>query len=282
MNCPLCLHQSTEVFTAHGYSILDCNHCGHRFADVEIPADHTDKIYSDGYFTGGGAGYPDYLREGRIVRDHGRWYAKKLAGYMQPGQMLDVGAAAGFILQGFVDNGWQGRGIEPNAAMAQYARESLGMQVQVGALELFATSERCDLVSMIQVVAHFANIRAALGVAAEVTKPLGFWLIETWNKNSIAARAFGKNWHEYSPPSVLHWFSPKTLSALATQYGFREIARGRPSKWINGGHAKSLVKYKLSGSSAGRIVSRLLNVVPDYVPIPYPADDLFWMLLQKS
>ncbi len=282
MLCPICSQTSEIVFVAHGCGIRACADCGHRFADLAVAPMHTQQIYGDNYFQGGGAGYPDYLGEARILRDHGRWYGKRLARYLSPGKMLDIGAAAGFVLQGFLDCGWQGNGIEPNPKMAAYAREELGIAVQAGALENLQTNETYDLVSMIQVIAHFADLRRALQVACDLTKPAGYWLIETWNKDSRTARLFGQNWHEYSPPSVLHWFAPPTLKALAAQYGLREVARGRPSKWINGGHAKSLLQYKLQGLPLGRPAGKLLELLPEYLPLPYLADDLFWMLLQKQ
>lgn len=282
MLCPICQNTSEVKFTAHGYGIRDCASCGHRFADLATSLEHTHEVYGDQYFQGGGAGYPDYLGEARILRGHGRWYGKRLKKYLQPGTMLDVGAAAGFVLQGFVDCGWQGDGVEPNANMAAHARNELKLNVQAGALESLSTNATYDLVSMIQVIAHFADLRQALQVAANTTKPRGYWLIETWNKDSFAARLFGQNWHEYSPPSVLHWFAPTTLKTLAAQFGFAEIARGRPSKWINGGHAKSLVQYKLQSVPMGKQAGKLLNVLPEYLPLPYLADDLFWMLLQKK
>lgn len=282
MLCPICQHNSKVRFTAHGYGIRDCAGCGHRFADLVTSPQHTQDVYGDQYFQGGGAGYPDYLGEARILRNHGRWYGKRLRSYLQPGTMLDVGAAAGFVLQGFVDCGWQGDGIEPNPKMAAYAQSELGLNVQAGALESLNPNKTYDLVSLIQVVAHFADLRQALQVAANATKPSGYWLIETWNKDSFAARLFGQNWHEYSPPSVLHWFSPTTLKTLAAQFGFQEIACGRPSKWINGGHAKSLVQYKLQSVPLGKQAGKLLNLLPEYLPLPYLADDLFWMLLRKN
>ncbi len=287
MKCPLCRNSSSFSFVAHGYEIRDCSSCDHRFAGIEVAAEHTHEIYGDDYFQGGGAGYPDYLAEGRILRAHGRWYGRRIAQYLRPGKMLDVGSAAGFILQGFTDCGWQGIGIEPNRAMAEHAQKKLGLDVRVGTCESMDCEhgfddQSFDLISMIQVVAHFVDVSTSLKNIARVTKPSGYWLVESWNRASIAARVFGQRWHEYSPPSVLHWFSPRTFRDLASRYGFREIATGRPAKWINGGHAKSLLQYKLNSSAAGRMAGRLLNVLPDYMPIPYLADDLFWMLLQKS
>ena len=99
-----------------------------------------------------------------------------------------------------------GVGLEPNGAMTDFGREDLGLDMRQGTLESFDSSEKFDLVSMIQVVAHFYDPRAAFEKAAGLLDENGCLLIETWDRESVSARVFGKNWHEYSPPSVLHWF----------------------------------------------------------------------------
>jgi hypothetical protein len=106
--CPLCGQSSQRRFQKHGYWILDCNGCAHRFTELQPTSAHVANIYADSYFYGGGAGYPDYLAEAQLLRRQGQRYAALLKCYTPPGQMLDVGAAAGFVLQGFQDAGWQG------------------------------------------------------------------------------------------------------------------------------------------------------------------------------
>ena len=130
MNCPLCNAESTIVFRAKGFPVRDCKSCGHRFAEVAAAENHVAEIYGDAYFTGGGAGYADYLAEAEMLRGRGRDYAKILSKYVgKSGAMLDVGAAAGFVLQGFIDENWRGRGVEPNAGMAKYGREKLSLDI---------------------------------------------------------------------------------------------------------------------------------------------------------
>jgi SAM-dependent methyltransferase len=280
--CPLCGGGARRLFVKEGYGVRRCNVCRHRFAELAPDPDHIGRTYGDAYFQGGGAGYADYLSEGPLLRDRGRWYARLLARYIKTATVLDVGTAAGFILQGLVDGGWTGRGIEPNARMAEHARTRLGLGVETGTLEDLRTDERFDLVSMIQVVPHFVDPRRALAAAAGVTRPGGFWLIETWNRESWSARLLGRHWHEYSPPSVLHWFSPAGLARLAGELGLRPVARGRPAKWIDGAHAKALLRHKLGNAWPGRAAAGLFGIIPDRLAIPYPAEDLFWVLLQKS
>ncbi|HEV7860090.1 MAG TPA: class I SAM-dependent methyltransferase [Pyrinomonadaceae bacterium] len=282
MTCPICHGPMNRLFAHQDYWILGCEVCRHRSAEIAPRANHVEHIYDDKYFQGGGAGYSDYLVDARILRTHGQRYGRMLSRYMKPGTVLDVGAAAGFLLKGFLDQGWRGEGIEPNPRMAEYARTHLKLDVATGTLEEFESERQYDVVSLIQVVAHFVDPERALQVAALRTRQGGFWLIETWNRESWTARAFGKHWHEYSPPSVLHWFSPEGLRRLASQFGFREVARGRPSKWIGGEHAKSLLRYRLEGSRLGRVLAGAVSLIPDRLALPYPAEDLFWTLYQKS
>ncbi|NJN31014.1 MAG: class I SAM-dependent methyltransferase [Synechococcales cyanobacterium RM1_1_8] len=283
--CPICQSASQPQFEKYGYSIQRCNSCQHGFLDLSTDSGHVQRVYDNNYFEGGGPGYPDYLAEGKLLRRHGRRYAKLLRHYMAPGHLLDVGTAAGFILQGFVDGGWTGEGTEPNEAMAEYGRSQLHLSIRTGPLEQLEIERQYDLVTMIQVVAHFYQLKLAFEVAARSTKPGGFWLIETWNRESWTARLLGSGWHEYSPPSVLHWFSPKDLAILAREFGFVEVARGRPRKSLNGAHAKSLLRFKLEGQGWSRplakLLSKLLHLIPDQLEIPYPAEDLFWVLYQK-
>lgn len=282
MNCQICDGAMRRLFNVNGYYIRACETCSHQSAELINVTNHVASVYSDAYFFGGGAGYTDYLTESDLLIEHGRRYAKLLSRYTKPGLMLDIGAAAGFLLKGFVDEGWKGIGIEPNARMAEHARLQLGIDVDVGSLETFETDKRFDLITMIQVIGHFVDIQKAFEIASRHVSESGFVLIESWDRESWTARLFGKRWHEYSPPSVVHWFSKEGLKQLGSRYGLKTIAIGRPTKWLNGAHARSLLKHKLSSSGFGRSLSFLTHLIPSRLPIPYPSEDLFWILFKKD
>ncbi len=274
MQCPLCSSASSGAFEIKGFAIRDCVNCRHRFAEIAADESHVAANYDDAYFNGGGAGYADYTAEADLLRKRGRMYAGKIARFAQRGRMLDVGAAAGYILKGFADSGWNGMGLEPNASMATFGREQLGLDMRQGSLESLDTDERFDLVSMIQVAAHFFDQKTAFETAYKLLSKDGLLLIETWNRDSISARLFGKNWHEYSPPSVLHWFSKTGLTSFLNGLGFERIGGGWPSKKISGGHVRSLLKYRLGDNF-------LLKAIPEKFNFPYPSEDLFWALYKK-
>jgi 2-polyprenyl-3-methyl-5-hydroxy-6-metoxy-1,4-benzoquinol methylase len=282
MYCPIGCGSTRRAFQKNGFWIRECPVCRLRFVEIKTSPDHVRQIYGDDYFFDGGAGYSDYLREAKIITGHGKRYGELLNKYMQPGRVLDVGAAAGFVLKGLGSHGWQGVGLEPNATMAEYGCKQLGVDIEVGSLDGFRSAEKFDLLTMIQVLPHLYDLRHALNVATDLTKPSGYWLIETWNRDSFAARMWGKFWHEYNPPSVLYFFSPKTLRLLVRQYSFEEVARGSPTKRISGRHAKSLLLYKLKDSPMERIGTKLINLLTDDTAIPYPSLDLFWALYKKA
>lgn len=274
MLCPFCRNETNEAFEAKGFPVLDCSHCGHRFAAIDANEEHANENYSDEYFNGGGAGYADYASESALLRKRGSMYADLIAPYCQPSEMLDVGAAAGYILQGFRDRGWLGRGLEPNKSIAEIGRTELGVEIEHGTLESFETESRYDLISMIQVVAHFYDPKLSFDKARDLLKSGGHLLIETWDRGSLSARTFGKHWHEYSPPTVLHWYSKEWLRQYLEENGFEYVAGGRPSKRISGGHVRSLLKYRLGDIS-------LLRLIPERIEFPYPSEDLFWALFRK-
>ncbi len=278
LQCPLCGAAGRVRFAVHSIPILDCPVCGHRFAGLLPTESHIDSIYSDDYFHGGGAGYPDYIGEGELLRQHGRRYGKLLARFHPPGRVLDVGAAAGFLMAGTADAGWASEGIEPNDAMAAFGRRELGLSIHTGTLDSIRPSGLFDAVSFIQVLAHLPDPVANFRRADALTKPGGVWLVETWDCESRTARMLGSAWHEYSPPSVLHWWSPRVVQRTLAEFGYRLRGTGKPQKWIGLRHAKSLLLHKYGEGFAGR----MLKLIPERLALPYPSEDLFWAVYAKG
>jgi SAM-dependent methyltransferase len=277
----VCGGSLTVQFCKHEYDVADCDNCRHRqtvLGSVD-PASHVAQIYGDAYFTEGGAGYLDYLAEGEMLRQRGRKYGEILKQHRSAragGTVLDVGAAAGFLMQGIGAAGFRTVGVEPNNLMAEHGRSKLGLDLRTGSLETLTSPEQFDVVTMIQVMAHFVDPLAMIEKVRSLTVPGGLLLVETWDRDSRTARVLGHRWHEYSPPSVLHWWGRTELSGLLARKGYRELNAGRMTKWIAGHHAKSLLG---NGGGIGAKVGRL---IPDSLRIPYPSEDLFWSVYERS
>ncbi|GAC1492864.1 MAG: hypothetical protein NVS2B8_15260 [Vulcanimicrobiaceae bacterium] len=283
--CPICAAAATAAFTVDGFSVRCCPACGHGFADTRVPVDHVARTYADDYFTGGGAGYADYIAEAALLRRYGRFYGRLLARETDGTHgrtLLDVGAAAGFVAAGLRDEGWLVSCVEPNASMRAYGRDRLALAYCGETLDDVAAGASFDAITLVQVVGHVPDPHAAFRVLARTAVPGGLLAVETWNAASKTARALGRRWHEYSPPSVLHYFTSTSLDALASAHGFTRVAHGRPRKGIGLGHAASLALGKVGCVELGRRVARALDRAAPGAALPYPFDDVFYALYRRA
>lgn len=280
LKCPVCCAETRVAFTKHGHDIHDCLACSHRFARA-VGAGHLADVYGDDYFFGGGDGYDDYLAEADLLRAQGRRYGTLLAKHMTTGRILDVGSAAGFLQAGLEDAGWRTTGIEPNATMVAHAVQKLGLDASQGSLEDTQIDEAFDAVSLIQVVGHFFDLQKAMQSLTALTRPGGLCLVEYWRRDSLAARSLGRHWHEYSPPSVLHWYTRAGLDRVFADAQFDLVESGAPKKYIASSHAKSLLAYKLAGYPAGKVMAGVVRALPMPKHLRYPAFDLEWRLYRR-
>jgi SAM-dependent methyltransferase len=281
--CVLCGSVANLALVVRGFHIAQCDSCGHQFLPTSIPRDPVARTYSDEYFFGGGAGYTNYLDQKVLLEKRGAQYAKIVEKHLgRKGNVFDVGAAAGFLMQGWLNQDWAAVGVEPNLAMVQHGQER-GLDLHHGVFEdsLAWKDESYDCVSMVQVISHLPSPIDALRLAYKMLKPSGILLVETWDRKSWIASAMKTGWHEYSPPSVLHWFHRESLTKAANLVGFEFVESQRVLRWLNIGHAKSLLKHMSATSKLASLASIVATVFPSQMNILYPGDDLFWALYRK-
>jgi 2-polyprenyl-3-methyl-5-hydroxy-6-metoxy-1,4-benzoquinol methylase len=281
LNCPQnCNRQHQIIKRVNGIDIYECKICSHRFIKIEDCKKHIEENYDDKYFfSGRTGGYPNYYDESGLLYNRGRKYAQILKKEgIKVGKLLDVGAAAGFILKGFIHEGWDGIGIEPNRTMVNYANNQLKLKIYQSTLEEFEAKEPFDCILLIQVIAHFYELDKAVLKLYSMVKENGIILIETWNRNSITAKLQGWNWHEYSPPTIVNWFTKKELIKYFKDSGFNLIRSGRMLKKINSRHAKALLREKISN----KLINKIIQLIPDHLNLIYPSEDLFYLILKKT
>ena len=276
-----CTEPKTDLFTKKGYLIKECKTCGHRFTDIKDINSHLAEAYSDDYFFEGKDGYPNYLEEKEMLYRSGKKYTRIMSKYTKPGRVLDVGCAAGFILKAFDDAGWECYGVEPNDTMASYGRKELKLDIRTGGMETFSADQKFDLINLIEVIGSLYDLDKAMENVSALCKQGGFAMVESWDMKCLAARFFGANWHEYCPPSVVHWYSDETLTQLFRYYGFELIARGRPSKKINLKHGLAIIAENSSKSKLKKNFFNFLSRALGNAKIPYPPVDVKWYLFKK-
>lgn len=290
--CPVCAGQTDPHVVIDTMTIRRCQRCLHQFYDAALSAMHVQEQYGDNYFEGGGtAGYADYLSTGHLVAASAKRYAEQVAPYLQhqSGSLLEIGCAAGFAMQGFAQAGWDVTGIDPNESMVAVANERKADSAFVGTLETLSSirglqvpESGFDLVVIQQVIAHLHDLPTAQAELQRLVRPGGSVLIETWDSASYSARVLGKRWHEYSPPSAIHYFCRQSLDQFMAAINLQRIAKGRPAKQISVGHARSILEYSYGKSALMKTALALSRPIPDRIALPYPSEDLFWHLYRMA
>jgi SAM-dependent methyltransferase len=218
--CRACDGAGPEVFRKRGFPIAECRQCGTRFVPRGAAA---PMRYDEGYFAGldPGGGYASYLADRDLVLANFDRRLRWLAGHASGPRLLDVGAAYGFLLAAARRHGFEGIGVEPAAGCAEVARRELGVEVRTGTIEeIDLPAREFDVATMLDVVEHLENPRAALARIHSLLRPGGLLVVETGDLHGLLSRVSGQRWYFYDPPQHVTFFSQQSLVALLERAGF--------------------------------------------------------------
>ena len=229
--CPLCGAGRDRELYRHRGRIVRCLGCGLVRRDPIPPAVSLLHVYrSADYFrlrTAGPIGYGDYYADAPVYRPYFRRKLRLLSRYAAPpGDLLEVGAAAGYALEAARDLGWRARGLELSPDAVTFARERLGVDAAVGGIDDLEDESRWDVVAAFQTIEHLPDVRAALRRARRALRPGGVLALTTPDHGSFVRRAMRRFWISYRPEHLLY-FDRRRLARLLSEEGFRvELVSG--------------------------------------------------------
>ena len=231
-------------YAGSGFPLMECETCGMRFLGVQPVGDALASLYAEPYFESdfrcGRSAATSFERGAFAAENDGLLDA--FASLRAPGRLLEVGCAAGWLLERAAARGWNVKGVEPSAAAAGFAR-SLGLDVFQGELEAARLPDSSfDLVYMGDVLEHVPDCRATLDEVRRVLAPGGFLYLRgpiTTHSlaRSLALALYGMAGREIvlgEPPYHLWEFTPRPLERLARTAGFVAVEL-RQSKIPPGG-----------------------------------------------
>jgi SAM-dependent methyltransferase len=130
--CDVCgARRSKRWFVKHGCTLLRCTECGFVYMDRPPgQAGALEQLYRDPAYFGGGGHYLDYLGH----EPHHRLLARRILDAVgerhRVATWLDVGCAAGFLLDEARQRGIRVRGLDLSEAMVRRA-VALGLDARV-------------------------------------------------------------------------------------------------------------------------------------------------------
>jgi SAM-dependent methyltransferase len=205
------------------WTIARCEGCTARFPHPYPSADEIDHYYasqeepSDWEWlhyvelpAGGRRAWHDFAQ--RLTRLHGG-----------PGRLLEVGCAAGWLLKGAEQEGWDVFGIEASPKFANYARDVQGLRVATATIADLMSAESTeavraaapfDVVVLTDVLEHLHDPVTDLKVLRQVIADDGYLVVTTLDIGSPIARLYGLRWRQIIVSHIVYWTRPSIRLAL--------------------------------------------------------------------
>ncbi len=277
-HCPICHFSDTQPIFDN--TLLKCQNCGHGWANLQLDHAYLQQLYAENYFKG--EEYADYLADKEILQMNFSKRAKQIAqSAPAPKYLLEIGCAYGFfyetIQQQFKDSRYQGYDISSDAI--QYAKQHYGPYFSAENYLDVANVQNYDAVFMWDVIEHLADPGAFLAKAQKECKPGAMLYLTTGDFGALLPRLQGKKWRMIHPPTHLHYFTKKSMTALLKKHGFEPVFFKYPPVFRSLG----LIYFALFilNKKQRRFHQWLYRKIPKAAAIPINTRDIFFVGAKK-
>lgn len=220
--CPVCFtHKTREVFHKNFIHYYRCRLCNFLFSgQTQNPnlENRTIGHYEPAYIS--------YLEEAAGDNPNFRKMVESIEKFksLKHARVLDIGAGSGKFVRFLRQRAIDSYGIEPSEALySQYlSKEPFFYLTDIKGLKEKSPLVKYDVVFVSDVIEHVQDTHSFFRGLSMVLKPKAVIFISTPDADSFFARLCGKYWH-YINKYHFSFFTRKTISALASQYGLKEI-----------------------------------------------------------
>jgi len=142
--------------------------------------------------------------------------------FERPGRMLDIGCGAGWFMFQMREQGWEVKGVEPNAQAAEFGRSRKGLDIFAGSLlDAKFPAHAFDYVRMNHSFEHMEHPNQILEEIYRILADNGKLMIGVPNRDSFSARLFGRYWYHLALPVHTFSYSVQTLSQMLSKHDFQ-------------------------------------------------------------
>lgn len=236
-NCLICGSTNSEPFlvckdhtvSQKEFTIRRCKDCGFRFTsprpdDKDLGAYYKAESYVSHSDTKKGLVNTLYhwvrsytlIKKLQLVMHHTK---------LKQGKILDYGAGTGAFLETCKKNKWAAYGIEPDETARKVMAEKFSISSYVSLKEIGSDGSfsEFDVITAWHVLEHVPDLKETIGSFKSLLKDKSILIVAVPNPDSHDAAHYKENWAAYDVPRHLWHFSPKDMTRLLTDSGFRLI-----------------------------------------------------------
>jgi 2-polyprenyl-3-methyl-5-hydroxy-6-metoxy-1,4-benzoquinol methylase len=194
-----------------------CRRCGLVWTDPRPREEEIVSFYTEDYRLEYKGAYEPRLkhvyRAGRGAIDRYQRIKELLDGEQN---ILDIGAGGGEFVYVMRRLGFDARGIEPNRGYATYAKEVLGLPIEIGvAQQAEFPAESLSVITMHHIVEHLADPLTILSRVRSWLRDEGWLVIEVPNVEAVCQAPLSR-FHS----AHLYNFNQRTLEMMGQKAGF--------------------------------------------------------------
>ncbi len=196
-------------------------------SDVFFSAERTGNIW----------GYHDFFADEacRLATSKRRY--RKLRRYLEVGrpfEIMKIGPATGTFLHVAKEHGHNVRGCDVSERFAQYARDTYGVEIDIGRFEHMSYDEgQFDALFLFNVIENVPNQDEFLGAIRRAVKPGGLFILNVVDmKHNLVAALQKEKYFLYRPP-VTYIYDLPVLERVLSQYGFERQAVFRDVRYLH-------------------------------------------------
>lgn len=223
VRCPVCQYNGAKlIWKEKKYRVFKCLKCKIAFLNP-VPSE-IEKIYQKEYFE---RWYLKYYGERK------RYFEKlieKLNKFLpEKGKLLDIGCGVGIFLDLMKEKGYEVYGQDISTFAVKYCEEK-GYKIFKGNFLGIKISEKFDVITMFDVIAHLQQPLEYLKKCKKLLKPKGVLIIKTPYHNDFLftiARIIsftGKSKSLLHIPAQIFHFNKTSLEKLSELSGFLKIS----------------------------------------------------------
>jgi 2-polyprenyl-3-methyl-5-hydroxy-6-metoxy-1,4-benzoquinol methylase len=225
--CPICGKEEFKNFlvvndnavSKESFVIVECENCTLKFTNPRPSVESIGKYYeSEEYISHSNIKTGIINRAYHVVRSITTKQKVELINRYSPakGAILDYGCGTGVFLSACKSDGWEIRGVEPNAKAREEASGLTGEMI-AGSLQEIA-GEKFEAITLWHVLEHIHQLNETMAELIEMLQEDGTLVIAVPNADSHDAQQYKADWAAYDVPRHLYHFTQATMKRLLKKH----------------------------------------------------------------